>query len=349
MDREAFGRRQVEMTARWYEGVKRREGDVEAYIEKRQAAYLDRWREAGRFIVSGSKVLDIGGGTLFRDLLEYLKAKAIDYYYLDVDERAVSSSRDLAATVGFDPGKFTAGFNDQLSFGSSAFDCVFSSHCLEHSISIAKTLSEINRILKPNGLLLMAVPLGWEENPEHPYFFGPHHWIALVEDVGFEIRVAQIGREYPESGYDLFMAARKVALGRGGPRFDVEDFRKESYEFLAYDHAGISYSGNKALVQEGNAAHLKGSDWSIEITLPRPSSTVLPVFLKHPWSAVVQMLSPFWPSTTHDLYSWFSYVEPCWHTGRGRAGSTNEVIVRQMNKNSLSWATEGVLYGVLYK
>jgi hypothetical protein len=39
LDREDFGARQAEMTARWYENIKSKFGDVEAYIESRRQAY----------------------------------------------------------------------------------------------------------------------------------------------------------------------------------------------------------------------------------------------------------------------------------------------------------------------
>jgi len=349
MDRDTFAKRQADMSANWYEGVKRREGNVEAYIVKRHHAYLDRWKEAGRFIADGSKVLDVGGGNLYPLLLEYIKSKNIDYHYLDIDAAAVEGSRNLGENFGFNPANFDVGFNDQFEFESEKFDYIFSSHCIEHSINLAKTFSELNRILRLDGMLLMAVPFGWEENPEHPYFFSPDQWITLVEDAGFEICVAQIGRMYPEHGCDFFLAAKKIGTKLIAQRINADDYRKECYKFISFDNSSIAYTGDMQITPEGNAAHLRGDDWLIEISLPACTQVILPVFLNHSWSSQIQILTAPYLSTYHDLFSWFPYVQPCRHAILKSNVMASHVVIKPIGKNASSWSTEGVIYGAMYK
>lgn len=348
MDRKNFAERQAAMTATWFDAVKRREGDVEAYINKRYDAYTDRWKEAGRFITQGARVLDVGGGNLFPALFQYIKQRELDYHYIDVDEAAVSSSRSMGAKFGFDEGRFNQGFNDKFDFESESFDFIFSSHCIEHSIDLTKTFAELNRLLKFGGGLLMAVPFGWEENPEHPYFFSPEEWISLVEDAGFEIRVAQIGKEYPEQGYDYFISARKVRNFSPG-RINPSEFEKSKYKFISFDHSYISYAGDDRLSNEGNARHLRGSDWVINIALPFNTSVVLPIFLNHSWSAKIKISSHESDVSFHDLFSFFPYIQPCFHPLRNDNGHRVELKIEPAGKNTSSYSTEGVLYGVLYK
>jgi SAM-dependent methyltransferase len=348
LDRDTFARRQAEMTANWYEGVKRREGDVDAYIAGRQIAYLDRWQEAGRFIPDGSRILDVGAGNLYGTLFEYFKRKRLDYHYLDVDESAVVGSAALGARYGFAANKFAQGFNDQFAFADGSFDAVFSSHCIEHSFDLAKTFSELNRILKTDGNLLMAVPFGWEPNPEHPYFLGPDHWIALVEDHGFSVRVAQIGREYPESGYDYFIAARKVQSATGPKRIEPGSYRKDNYQFIPSDSASIRCTGNVTRTPDGAAAHMKGKDWTVTITLPASATEVLPVLVKHNWSGTVQIASHE-SNSWHDLFAWFPYVQPVRHALRRRAAGSQQIVMKPTGKNDASWSTEAVLHGVMYR
>lgn len=348
LDRDTFARRQAEMTANWYEGVKRREGDVDAYIARRQSAYLDRWQEAGRFIPDGSRVLDVGAGNLYGTLFEYFKRKRLDYHYLDVDESAVVGSAELGARYGFAPDKFAQGFNDQFHFDNGTFDAVFSSHCIEHSFDLAKTFTELNRILKPAGNLLMAVPFGWESNPEHPYFLGPDHWVALIEDHGFTVRVAQIGREYPESGYDYFIAARKEQPATGPKRLAPADYRKDNYRFIPSDDTNIRITGQVARTPDGAAAHMKGKDWTVTISLPPSASEVLPVLVKHNWSGTVQIAS-LESTSWHDLFAWFPYVQPVRHALRRRTVGNHQIVIKPTGKNEASWSTEAVLYGVMYR
>ncbi|WP_322009726.1 class I SAM-dependent methyltransferase [Paraburkholderia sp. J12] len=347
MDRATFAQRQADMTSNWYEGVKRREGDVDAYIARRQDAYLDRWREAGRFIQDGATVLDVGGGNLYSALIEYLKGRRFDYHYLDVDQSAVEGSRALAVTHGFPADRFASGFNDCFSFPDSIFDAIFSSHCIEHSFDLSSTFRELNRILKPGGNLLMAVPFGWEENPEHPYFFGPNHWIALVEDAGFEIRVAQVGREYPETGHDFFIAARKVGAPLSNWRIEPAAYQKESFRFVAHDDSVVRYQGDYSLTTAKDGSHLRGSDWAIRVNLPG-AVEVLPIFRNHGWSGIVQITGGGQISH-HDLFSWFPTVQPARHLLTAPRERDRTLTIQPCGKNPSSRATEAVVYGFMYR
>lgn len=337
------------MTANWYEAVKRREGDVDAYIAMRQHAYLDRWKEAGRFIPDGAKVLDIGCGNLYPALFEYFVSKNLDYHCVDVDQSAVDGSREIGARYGYKGDRFAHGFNDEFSFSDGVFDAIFSSHCIEHSFDLSRTFAELSRLLKFGGMLLMAVPLGWEENPEHPYFFTPEQWLALVQDSGFEIRVAQIGREYPESGYDYFIAAKKVGAVAPDYRIRPDAFRKDAYNFVSHTSGLISYTGSRTATSDGRAAHLKGDNWSIKIAVPPGTREILAVFVKHDWSALLEISSTD-VTSQHDLFSWFPYAQPQRHTLGARAAiSSTLVLLRPVGRNEASRATEGVFCGAMYR
>lgn len=345
-DRDEFARRQAAMTATWYEGVTKRYGDVEKYIHSRHIAYLDRWKEAARFIKYKDRVLDVGGGNLYPILLEYLKNQSIEYHYIDIDPSAVNSSRNLAYSYGFCPDHFNNGFNDKFVYADEHFDCVFSSHCIEHSIDLPSTFRELNRIIKEGGYLLMAVPFGWEENPEHPYFFNPEQWIALVEDAGFEIRIAQVGREYPEAGFDFFIAARKLSSELHIPRINAHDFKKKNYSFFSFSHPSVHYTGNVTLSNEQNSLHCRGTEWKINVSFDRKVSKFVPIFLHHDWSGKVFLSNDVGYSSFYDLFSWFHFI--------GVVGLENEdqstfdrAAIEGVGKNAASRSTEAVFYGYM--
>lgn len=345
MDREEFGRRQAEMTARWMSNVISGQADYAAYIDQRKAAYMDRWREAARFIEDGARVLDIGGGNLWGELLMFFRSRRFDYWYMDVDPNCVAGCKALAATLGFDPSRFDQGFNDELPFPDGAFDAVFSSHCIEHSFDLQKTLDQLWRVIREGGSLLVAIPFGWESNPEHPYFLGPDEWIALIEDAGFEIRVAQIGAEYPESGSDYFIAARRIARNPHGRRLDPADYRKTNFDFIAFDDERISY-GREPILAEGHTL-CHQADWSISIIPPPGARLVLPIFARHPWSAVVEMRCGQ-ETAVADLFSWFSFVQPgALQLPAGGAG--DPVEIRPVGRNPASRGAQCALYGVMVR
>ena len=342
--RDDFGLRQAEMTARWYENVKRAHADVDAYIATRHEAYLDRWREAARFMANGARVLDIGGGNIYPKLIELWKERGFTYAFLDVDPACVDGSRALAAEHGLAGATFGHGYNDSLPFGDAKFDAVFSSHCLEHSFDLTKTFAEVNRVLCDGGNLLMAVPFGWEENPEHPYFFGPNEWVSFVEDAGFRLRVVQIGCEYPELGYDYFIAAQKVAAPRPF-RLDPRAYTKDAYTFVSPFDARLTYTGRT----DRKADHVIAidDDWTISFAVPEGANEVLPLFARHDWSGVIEL---GWGDCTsvEDCYSWHSYVQPL-RILRGEASSAPVVTMHASGRNAASRAAQGVLYGVMVR
>ena len=56
----------------------------------------------------------------------------------------------------------------QLPFDDESYDFVFASHVLEHIPDDEKAISEIRRILKPNGIAILPVPIVSEKTIEYP-------------------------------------------------------------------------------------------------------------------------------------------------------------------------------------
>ena len=347
--REAFAARQAQMSLKWWEEVQRREADVDAYIARRQRAYLDRWREAVRFVEPRCAVLDIGGGNLFPDLMRAIHDWDIDYYYLDVDPDAVMGSRELGRGFGLDESRFRRGFNDDLPYPEGAFGAVFSSHSIEHSFDLKRTLCELRRVIRPGGNLLVAVPLGWEVNPEHPYFLGAEHWVALLQGAGFDARVAQVGCEYPETGYDLFIAARRSTTREANFRLDPADFRKDSFKFLRFDHPCIAYRGDRRTTDDGGACLIDGQDWEVTIRIDEADiREILPIVTRHDWSGIVEVDDGA-TRCTHDLYSWFSTVQPIRQAIAHRFMREPRLRLRPVGANPASMARQIALHGLMYR
>ena len=76
-----------------------------------------------------------------------------------------------------------------LPFNNEKFDIVFSSEVLEHVPNLNKSLSEIERVVKENGLLLMTLPFTFAEH-EMPYDyrrFTKNGIVEILDEFGFEI------------------------------------------------------------------------------------------------------------------------------------------------------------------
>lgn len=121
------------------------------------------------------KLLDVGCGSKpYRNLFS-----VTDYIGLEVD---TPRNRAAGYADSFYDGK-------TFPFGNGDFDSVFASQVLEHIFEPDEFLSEIHRVLKPNGRLLLTVPFVWDEHEQpHDYAryssFGLSH---LLSKNGFKV------------------------------------------------------------------------------------------------------------------------------------------------------------------
>lgn len=107
-----------------------------------------------------------------------------------------------------------------------SIDLVICHHVLEHTGNPPEVLEKIKCVLHPNGKLLLFVPYEKERryrcyNPQEPnhhlYSWNVQTLGNLVEDIGFKVTEASVGR----FGYDRFAAvwAARLGLGELGYRF----------------------------------------------------------------------------------------------------------------------------------
>lgn len=341
--RDAFAASQVEMTRSWYENLLRSGRDVEAYIAQRREAYLDRWREAARYIGRGGRVLDIGGGNLFADQFAFYRSMNWDYWYADIGAHEVDASRALGVSQGCDPAHFSQRFNHELTYEPNAFDGVFSSHCIEHSMDLALTLAQVNSLLKPGGNFVMSVPFGFDAQPNHPYFLTETEWMVLLEDSGFAIRAWQVGSEYPENGQDLMIAARKI--GAPGPlRLDLARHHKTNFKFDDIHSSAFQISGTR--MDKENHIILDGADWRLDIAVPEGVREVAPVFIRHHWSGVVAVRSAG-VVVMEDLFRPQAFTSPVRLVLASPAAPGQRVEVSPVGRHPASQGSQGVYVGCL--
>jgi len=124
----------------------------------------------------GGRTLDVGCGKkpyadLFRNSSEYLG--------LEID--SAENRRNKNAEFFYDGKRFP--------FESESFESVVTNQVFEHVFNPGAFLSEINRVLKPGGALLISVPFVWDEH-EQPFDFARYSsfgLISVVEGAGFTV------------------------------------------------------------------------------------------------------------------------------------------------------------------
>ncbi len=132
------------------------------------------------------KILDIGAGT--GDFLLAAKKRGWQVYGAEPN----SGARDLASKKGLELDEGTT------SFPSHSFDIITMWHVLEHVPDLEEQISELHRLLKPDGLLVIAVPnfksydAGkyrefWAayDVPRHLYHFSPSAVDKIFSSAGF--------------------------------------------------------------------------------------------------------------------------------------------------------------------
>lgn len=112
----------------------------------KQYTLSQKERLISSYVNKKGNLLDIGAGT--GDFLAYAKSKKWEVIGIEPSQKA----KDLALKKGVLFVKSTEELSD------NSFDVITMFHVLEHVEDLDKQLSELKRISKPNGIIIIAVP-----------------------------------------------------------------------------------------------------------------------------------------------------------------------------------------------
>jgi len=125
------------------------------------------------------KVLDIGTGSgdLIR-LIQPVFSENTHITGIDPSDEALTEARRLNTSPNFE---FLKMEGEKLGFADGSFDVVCLSNAMHHVADPSKTFSEMKRVLKPGGFLLIAeiVSDGLNEAQENQKMF--HHFKSFVD------------------------------------------------------------------------------------------------------------------------------------------------------------------------
>lgn len=175
-------------------------------------------------VSAGGRVLDLGcGDGVF---CNFIAKQGFTPVGADISEVGIERARVLYPPLRFE----VASLETRLPFGDAEFDAVWCSEVIEHLFDVSFALSEMARVLKPGGTLLLTTPYHglvknivvalrnfdahYDVQGGHIRFFTRRALRQLLAQQGFEVvQMDGVGR-----GWLLWMSHWVVARKRAQPR-----------------------------------------------------------------------------------------------------------------------------------
>ncbi len=170
---------------------------------RRAEAHTRRYTLAREFVRPGMRILDAACGLGYGAPI--LRAHPdVAVTGVDCSEFAIAYAR-LHYTRPGSPDRFLRGDATRLDFAADAtFDLVTSFETIEHVIDPAAFLTELARVLKPGGRLVLSVPNRWIDhdgkNPV-PWHLHVYDFAQLARQVGVEFELEQVHRQNAGGGW----------------------------------------------------------------------------------------------------------------------------------------------------
>ena len=136
----------------------------------------------------GSRILDLGCGT-GRHVV-YLTRLGFEVYGFDASPKALSMTQEWLNDENLNATLCEHQMEDAFPYENNFFDAIISVQVIHHNLmkNIRKTINELERVLKPNGLLFVTFPV------LHP---GP-----VSEEDDWELLEVESGTYIPQKGWE---------------------------------------------------------------------------------------------------------------------------------------------------
>ncbi len=171
-------------------------------LERHRALYL-YLRDKTQLLAGETRLLHFAPERALREVFE--SDGAIEYVTTDLEMSDVSVRMDIC----------------ELLFKDATFDCVICSHVLEHVPDDRLAIREILRVLKPQGLALIMVPINRPATFEDPaavtpeereQAFGQRDHVRIygedfsdrLRETGFDVEEVEPGRDFEPGSVETF-------------------------------------------------------------------------------------------------------------------------------------------------
>jgi len=173
------------------------------FVNSSRKYLRDFAEEAANSVPADSMVLDAGAGDcIYKELFHNVNYESADFCQVEKPYADVTYVCDLS----------------NIPVEDNRYDLILCSQVLEHLPDPKKVLSELNRVLKPNGKLWLSAPFYYEEH-EQPYDFFRYTQFGfkeLLSKTGFTIeKIDWLEGYYGTLSYQFKSMAISLPLSPG--------------------------------------------------------------------------------------------------------------------------------------
>ena len=166
-------------------------------LERHRALWM--FCEERQIFCTGGRLLHFAPEPIFHR--KFSSMKNIDYWPVDINENMPGIRKAVDIT--------------DIPFEDNSIDMIVCNHVLEHIMDEKKALSELHRVLKPEGFAFLNVPILREKTLEKPEYNTPE---LRFKYYGQHDHVRAYGKDYPvrlrSSGFNV----EDIEFGRGFER-----------------------------------------------------------------------------------------------------------------------------------
>ncbi|MGH8686976.1 MAG: methyltransferase domain-containing protein [Burkholderiales bacterium] len=199
--------------------------------------------------LAGREALDLGCFTGGRGIAWYERYGLTRLTGVDVDQTFIDAGNQFARTRGV-AADFQLARGEALPFEDDAFDAILSYDVLEHVRSVARTLAECHRVLKPGGRCYLVFP---------GYFQPVEHHLSLATRVP--------GIQCLFTGKTLVAAYCEILNDRGE---DSRWYRRRSAALEPWERSNTL----NGITQRGFRRILRESDWRVVLHSRKPIGSI---------------------------------------------------------------------------
>jgi ubiquinone/menaquinone biosynthesis C-methylase UbiE len=135
--------------------------------------------------LSGQRILELGFGS---GAVLFSFDTSCEIYGVEISHSAVERATRKAETKGYKIYDFRISLDETLPFEDDLFDLVFASHVIEHVEDDRKLMSEIRRVLRPEGIVIVLVPINENyDDRKHLQRYTSAQFVDLADECAFDV------------------------------------------------------------------------------------------------------------------------------------------------------------------